>query len=134
MASAEEQEPVASPAATEQEPEEEEAPAPAPKAAPKPKAKGRAQRAVDATQIVPFVHEALDKMDVVKEEIGDMRKERAKAQAQKKEITKKIKTKQKNQAKKDKVLTKRTTFSLVTELERRCTAEKKKAEKASGSG
>lgn len=99
-------------------------------ATPKPAGKGKAKAKAKppptpmaAEDLAGLLNEASDSMTAHKEGVDNLKQQRRSLVAEKRVITKQIKNEKKSQAKKDKVMAKRTTWSLVAELEKRMAAK-----------
>ena len=100
----------------------------------KAKAKGPAQAKphvspVTTESLSEYVHHASEEMQEHKNTIVDLKNRRAAAAAEKRVVSQRIRKVKQNHAKRDKVMAKRSTWSLVAELEKRVAADKKKEAK-----
>ena len=105
--------------------------APAAAAASKGKGKGKSHpRKLEGAELAGLLNEAAENMTAHKKTIEDLKKDRSDALARKRDLSKKIKKEKKQQGKKDRVMAKRSTWSLVSELERRMAAPASQGESA----
>ena len=90
----------------------------------KPKAKAKSHsRKLQAEELAGLVIEASECMSAHKEGVEALKQQRSAKIAEKRALSKQIRKEKKTQVKKDKVIAKRSTWTLVAELERRMAAQ-----------
>ena len=86
----------------------------------KPKAKAKSgARKLQAEELAGLLNEATESMAAHKQSVASLKQERSAKVAEKRALTKKIRKERRAQVRKDKVIARRSTWTLVAELERR---------------